>query len=333
MDHCAQRHRCGVEGGFKPLSVLVGRHEGADIYAHSGAVLPVVLGAQLLSKGFAEDALLNSILISTGQFEPQDENPLWKRMVHWGDSSLNDLEALICEGNYYLFKTTPVDAGPYLQIADSMLRIQEYGGLEIARAKLTNKIVKRVQHLGNSAGVQAAKFGTQFGWEKRQNQFFFGGYGCDANDDFLQIMETMNAVQLELYDQSIEEEAEGLLSDFETDLKKFFSDIEFGQDVVSFYRTPILNRMDIGRFASATLKYLGEGQRKELGNVFEKIAERHQNNGEWEDEKSWFLELRRKLETSAAKHSRLASAQLKLFLKYHWKIVEPEILDFKNEPN
>lgn len=77
-----------------PLKNLHERHSGADIFAHSGSVLPKSLAELLFEKGHAEDSELNSMLEATGQFEAQDEFPLWKRVIHFLEFDLNELETL-----------------------------------------------------------------------------------------------------------------------------------------------------------------------------------------------------------------------------------------------
>ena len=72
-----------VEDEFKPLNDLFRRHQGTDIYAHSGATLSKTLAELLFDRGFADDSTLSRLLRMTGQFEPQDENPLWLRMLQW----------------------------------------------------------------------------------------------------------------------------------------------------------------------------------------------------------------------------------------------------------
>ena len=68
------------------------------------------------------------------------------------------------------------------------------------------------------------------------------------------------------------------------------------------------------------IRYLEDGKIEVLGKIFETLAERHNTNENWQDEKEWFQTLRSTLEERATSHSRLARAQLNQFFDWHWKI-------------
>nr|WP_319250659.1 P-loop NTPase fold protein [uncultured Celeribacter sp.] len=313
-----------VEEDLRGLNELFKRHEGADIYAHSGSVLSKALCELLFVKGHAETEALNDLLKSTRQFDPQDENPLWKRIVHWGDFAWDELEELVAQGEDYLFEASPVEAGPYLHIADGLLRIESYGGLQTSRKELVAKILQRIEFLAGSGGLPTAEMGRRLGWGKRGNHFSFGGYGCDANADFLEIMNAMSAAQLSIYEGEKGEQAKKLAECFGSDLSSFLLAISYAQDDTTFYRVPIFHEIDVDGFSQSCLEYLENGQGNALGQVFEKLVERHNNNEEWQPEIKWFCLLRAKLEEGAIHHSNLARAQLELFFRYHWKFASPE---------
>lgn len=317
----------GIEEELKRLNGLFNRHEGADIWAHGGSVLSVALSDLLFVKGLADDVALNLSLRSTGQFEPQEENPLWKRTVFWAGLGWDDLEALVSDARSYLFETTSVDAGPYLQVADSMLSIAKYGGLEIPVAKLKKQILERIQFLGKTKGVPPAKLGINLGWDVRGRHFSFGGYSCDANDDFVEVMKAMQDVQIDAFQQSINDFATSLLSIYETDLGKFQNDISHRNGETSAYRVPIFDNLNMKQFAKATLRHLKDGKRNELGAIFEKLAERHLQNEDWKKEETWFNNLRQTLKKEASSHSKIARAQLNNFLEFYWKFKEPDVGD------
>lgn len=318
-----------VEDDLKALNELFKRHEGVDIYAHSGSILPKSLARLLFNKRYADRTALNDILKSTNQFVPQDENPLWKQILSWGKLGWNDLENSVSDGHAYLFETTPIAPSPYLQIAFSMLWIQELGGLTNSREILKEKILKRIKSLGDSGDIPPAKMGKHLGWDRRGRQFSFGGYVCDADRDLLDIMEIMPAVQLCAYKRNISKDVAGLLASFQTDLIKFLSDIGYAQDNMSYYDVPIFDLADMDGFAAATLRHLEAGRIDELGDVFEKVAGRHSNADEWQGEKRWFKALQEALRESAANRSKLARAQLELFFRWHWKFAE--LVDDRNE--
>ncbi|MBN9678774.1 P-loop NTPase fold protein [Salipiger bermudensis] len=313
-----------VEGDLKGLNKLFKRHEGADIHAHSGSVLSMALCELLFVRGHAETEALNELLKSTGQFNQQDENPLWKRIAHWGDFAWDELKELIAQGEDYLFEASPVEAGPYLHIADGLLRIESYGGLQTSRKELVAKILQRVEVLARSGGLPPAKMGRRFGWGARGRHFSFGGYGCDANDDFLDIMNSMSAAQLRIYEGKKEELAKKLAECFGSDLSRFMLKISYTQDETTYYHVPIFHEIDVDGFAQSCLEYLESGQGNALGQVFEQLADRHNNNEEWQPEIEWFYVLREKLEKGAIHHSKLARAQLELFFRFYWKFASPE---------
>lgn len=313
-----------VEDDLKGLNDLFKRHEGADIHAHSGSVLSKALCELLFVRGHAETTTLNDLLKSTGQFDPQDENPLWKRIVYWGDFAWEALNELIVEGEQYLFETNPVEAGPYLHIADGLLRIESYGGLETSRAELKERILLRIETLAKAGNLPVAELGRRTGWGRRGANFSFGGYGCDANDDFLDIMDAMSTAQLSIYEKQRNQDAQDLAACFETNLAEFLIKTSYSNDETTYFRVPIFHEIDISRFAKAALNYLEQGAGNELGQVLKKLADRHNNNEEWEAEQNWFQSLKEELRLGACKHSKLACAQLELFFRFHWKFSEPE---------
>lgn len=314
-----------VEGSLEGLNRLFNRHDGADINAHSGAVLSKALGVLLFVGGYADTESLNRLLRSTKQFEPQGENPLWRRVVHWGDLSWEELSNLVAEGKKYLFETSPIEAGPYLQIADGLLRIEEYGGLETSRVELKTRILVRITNLMESGGLPGAELGLSRGWGARGRHFSYGGYGCDANDDFFEIMEAMSEAQLSIYERQKGSEANALANIFQNDPLKFLHKISYSQDELTYFRVAIFQEIDVSSFAATSIVYLADGKINLLGQVFEKLADRHTSKKYWLEEVEWFHLLRKELEKRAAEHSKLARAQLELFFKYHWKFENPDI--------
>lgn len=303
--------------GLGSLHKLYNKHKGADVIALDGAVLTVPIGELLFVKGWADDHALNSSLRLTGQFEKKEENPLWKRAVVWPFLGWSDLETLVSEANTYLFETPSVEAGPYLHVADSFLRIENEGGLDVPREKLIERILNRIQFLGKSNGVPPAKLGTNLGWSKRGAQFSFGGYACDATDEFLKIMNAMETVQVEAFHHHIDEFAAKLLRSYQTDLEGFQNEISPQNSEFNVYRLPIFHELDCEEFTTATLQHLESGKSRELGQIFDQIAERHLQNGDWENEKVWFCELRDNLEEKTLSHSKLARAQFNNFCAFH----------------
>lgn len=314
-----------VEEELKPLNRLYNIHKGSDIFAGSGTVLPRPLDELLFVKGHVETEALNDLLKATGQFNPQEENPLWKRIIHWGDCGWDGLKELVDEGETYLFDNLQVEMGPFLHIADSMLHIQERGGLDLTRDELASKLKEQIQSLRESGKIPAAKFGRELGWSKRGGGFSFGGYGSDGNEEFSKVLQVMEQTQLAVYQDSIPGVAEGLLSNFEEDLEKFQMIFSYSNAGASYYDEPILHHLDMERFAAVTLQYLESGMIDDIGQVFDNLEARHHvTENVWDEERTWLKKLRCKLEERTAEHSKLAEAQLKLFLKFHWKFSEPQ---------
>ena len=294
------------------LKKLYERHEGADIYDHGGAVLSKELGKRLFVEGYVETGALNELLKSTGQFEPGDGEPLWLRFVHWGESKWDELEGLVEKGKNYLFESSPIEAGPYLHIADGVLRMAEYGGLKVYKQELKEKILKRIRDLGGQDGIPAADLGLHFGWKMRGRCFSFGGYRCTESGDIFEIMLAMQAAQRAIYERQMADHAKKLLECFSTNPDQFLHKI-------SYYQVPIFHMMDSGQFAEASIELLKNGKGSVLGQVFEALHNRHTTDEEWKEEQEWFQSLRGELERRAKEYSWLASAQLALFFQMYWK--------------
>ena len=312
-----------------PLKNLHERHSGADIFAHSGSVLPKLLAELLFEKGHAEDSELNSMLEATGQFEAQDEFPLWKRVIHFLEFDLKELETLVSDAEAYLFETSPIDPGPYLHISDSMLRIQGYGGLEIDRTELKQKIIDRINALRDDGKIPSARFGQEFGWGKRGDRHFsFGGYACDAADDFFEIMNAMTEAQISEYEKNRTNDAADLFSAFENDLDTCSQMISSSPGSAGYYRVPIFHHVNLDHFSEAILQHLKEGRASELGKTFDQIADRHRNIGtDWSEEIEWFSTLSDHLEAKLAQKTPLAKAQFNAFKRFNWNFVQPQKVD------
>lgn len=313
-----------AEEVFKGLNELFKRHQGCDIYAHSGSVLSKALCELMFVQGFVETEVLNDLLRSTGQFAPQDENPLWRRVVHWSNSGWDELERLVDQAEHYLFQESPVEAGPYLHIAHSLLWIESLGGLKVSRQQLLEKVLKRVVALEESGGLPVAAMGRQFGWAKDERHFYFGGYGCEADDTFLEIMKAMSETQLRVYEKQKPRIASDLANCFHNDLQEFLSYISYAENERNLYYVPIIHEIDVDEFSGSCVEHFKAGQSKALGQIFEKLAERHKNSGDWQSEIEWFCLLRKRLEEAAKNHSDLVRAQLAVFFRFHWKFASPK---------
>lgn len=313
-----------IEGNSQGLKNLNDRHEGADIYVHSGAVLSKALCKLLFVQGYAETGTLNKLLKSTGQFEPSDENPLWLRFVYWGESRWDELEGLVSEGERYLFESNPIEAGPYLHIADGMLRMEGYGGHETSRQELKKKILDRINYLASHDGIPAADLGLHFGWKLRRRGFSFGGYYCGESDDTLEVMHAMRAAQLAVYENQMADHAKNLLECFRTNPDEFPHKISESQYEMTYYEVPIFHMMDSGQFAEASIELLKNGKGSVLGKIFKALYKRHTNDEKWKEEQKWFQSLRGELESRATEHSPLASAQLAFFFQFNWEFQQDD---------
>ena len=309
---------------FKGLGQIVSRHPGTDIYAHSGATLSKALAELLFVKGHTDRETLNLLLKTTGQFAPQEENPLWLRMLYWTRCEWDRLQELIDEGASYLFEISPIAPGPYLHIIFSMLWIEKNGGLEIARTAFQKKVLDRIDTLAESGGIPAAQLGVELGWERRGSQFSFGGYVVDGDDCHCELMEAMQRAQLSVFHKQTKIHTDEILVNFQTDLRKFAESMGYDKNSNSYYHLPIFHLIDVNAFAVATIDHLRRGRIEDLGEAFKKIAERQSEPTKWEDERRWFLTLREVLRGLAAGESRLAAAQLEQFFTWSWRFAEAE---------
>ncbi|MEP4039261.1 P-loop NTPase fold protein [Pseudophaeobacter sp.] len=311
-----------AENEYAALSVVANRHEGADVHAHSGAVICKVLAEFLFVDGHIESVPLNALLTATGQFVPQDSNPLWKRMIFWTHCGLGELESLIAEGESYLFKESDIDPGAFLHIAWNFLRIHDFGGFTEDKEALTQKIIDRISELKGQGGLPEAKMGTGFGWA-RDRGFSYGGYLVDPDEYFLKVMNEMADVQISVFKEKEKYFAQDLLAVFKENLTDFHLAIAYTQDKSNFYGVPVFHNVDQEMFAIRFLQYLKDGKFEELGQCFEKIRARHNNPAKWNDEVVWFAELKERLEALAKDTGLLASAQLRAFFSFHWKFGPP----------
>ena len=311
------------ESEYAALTVVVDRHEGADVYAHSGAVISKVLAEFLFVDGHIEPDRLNALLVGTRQFVPQDSNPLWKRMIFWGRCGWKELDDLFAEGEAYLFEASDIDAGAFLQIAWVLLGIQDLGGFAKDDEPLLQRILDRIPELKEQGDLPEAKMGTGLGWARDMGRFSYGGYGAKPDEHFLQVMNAMADAQISVFKGKEEGIAQDLLGLFESGLTEFNLEIVYTKDKTNFYDVPVFHNIDQERFAIRSLQYLKEGEFEELGQSFEKISERHNNPAKWNGEVVWFAELKERFEALATDTSLQASAQLKHFFAFHWKFGSP----------
>ncbi|MEX5565121.1 hypothetical protein SM764_17005 [Pseudophaeobacter sp. 1A16562] len=308
---------------FQNLRLLCERHKGADIFAHSGSAFPMSLDEPLFVNGYIDPGQLEAILQATRQFDPQEENPLWKVAVHWGDMGWDEIGALIEQINKYVFEMTSIEPGPYLHLADTALRLQEYGALAEDRIALTNRILQRIEELHSQGHIPPAKFGTQLGWGLRGKHFSFGGYACDANDEFYKIIDVMKTAQIEGYEASLPEITSRLLQAFEENISQVYLSFSYVNDEDTFYGVPILHLLDVKRFAEISMNHLKTGNAQELCQFFRKLSDRHGSDSKWDDERKWALQVRQEMIRIAEEIGPIAKGHLQLTLSFCWKFLEP----------
>lgn len=317
----------GLFGKFdkpvSPLRALVDRHKGTDIVVHSGAALPLQLGIQLFIDGHATDEALNTALRDTGQFTPQEANPLWRRFVKWRDTGVAELETMVAEAHKYLFEAKVIEAGPYLHIADNYLELAELGGVDMDCKTVVAKIVERIEQLQKDDAIPAADYGSQFGWKKMGGRFMFGGYSFKPNDDSATIILRMQKAQIEGFKASLPYTAEKLLQLFETDIDAFSDRLSYSDSGSSYHDTAVLHLLDKNRFAKAALGYLEKGGARELNNIIELISNRHSTGNGFDPELKWLSDVRAALISETATKSKIAQAQVKWFLDASWKFDPP----------
>jgi len=203
-----------------------------------------------------------------------------------------------------------------------MFWIDKNGGFDFSRAEIKKRILKRIDVLAECGDIPAAQMGNKFGWERRGKQFSFGGHVVDADDDHCEIMEAMKNAQLRAFHENIRTGAEAILTSFKLDLNRFLTCVSYSQDSTSYYHVPIFQFVNLDDFATATIEHLRRGRIEEVGEIFKRIAERHSGPEEWDEERRWFIMLRKALQHRAAAESRLAAAQVEQFFKWYWKFGE-----------
>lgn len=129
------------EAEAHPLKSLYERFEGLDIFADSNVVMTHRLAESIFVNGFVDTGSLNDLLNSTGQFIPQEPNPLWKRVLHWHELEWTDIRALSIEAEEYLFSEGTILPGPYLQTAFGLLLIAQYEGSDGKREQLVGRLL------------------------------------------------------------------------------------------------------------------------------------------------------------------------------------------------
>lgn len=309
---------------IRPLQELRERHEGADIYASGGSVLSLPLGEELFVKGYIGTEALNQALRATHQFSRQGDNPLWRNAVQWGRLSWRELKAVVRDSRKYLFERREIEPGPYLHIADNLLRIQEYGGMAIERDKLVEQITSRIEALTALGGIPAASVGVGFGWDDSGRHFLYGGYGVEPNSDFQKVLQAMRNAQITAYEASVGDIGKKLLSQFRNDLDGFCEEFTHSNEHINFYRGPILHHLDVKRFSEIAMGHLKLGRVEELGKTFDALSARRDHTGLFDAELGWVAELRSRMEAAARSAGPFAQAQLAHFLAFHWKFRSPD---------
>ncbi len=297
---------------------------GADIFLHSGAVLSHALGNALFCIGHADDNMLNDQLRDTGQFIEQEENPLWKRAIHWMDLGWDDLGGLKEECEKYLFEEDQVVPGAFLHISNIMLELEKQGGDQSGWEVFKGKLVERIKSLETSAGIPPARLGGNVGWAFRDENFVFGGYAMEPNDGFSEISNALQDAQIRMRDAKKTEEFENFLQCFQRDLGEFMLLIAHRNDETNYYRIPVFHELDPKEFAESAAMHLREGRVKQLGAIFETAAGRHGKNDAFKPELNWFWIMRGDLEKLASDHSLMAKAHLNWFFRFHWKFSSVE---------
>ncbi|WP_417280480.1 hypothetical protein [Celeribacter sp.] len=289
-----------VEGQDEPedtaLEILDKRHVGADIFDLGGSVLTLELGVAILVRGHIASENLNGILRQTGQFTKQDENPLWKRLFEWRHISWQALPTLIEEARVYLFETDPIEPGPYLHIVQTILHIEERGGLTESRQDFLQRLHARVGALKASGGLPLAAYGKMFGWERHGRSFYFGGYGFDPKADMFELIKAMEQAQVALFDESQAAFAEQLMTELKEDLKAFDAHFWSRDGALSYERIPVLERLPAEEVARVLVGHIENGRARSIGDIFEYLVSRHRSVAEWDAERVWADQVKEKMQ-------------------------------------
>lgn len=308
---------CGPE--FAELSTVYHRHqEGYDIFSHSGSVLPDELAHELYVTGYVSSEYLNNALRGTKQFYPQEPNPLWKRVVYWPKLPSGELEALVDEARIFLLEETDIQPGPYLHIADGLLRIYENSGLVEEQQKLRGDILSAIKRLASQDRIPIAEYGIHFGWSDELSGFSYGGYSVQPNDLFQSIINAMRDAQLKAFKNSVPALSAKLLDAFSADIEHFVALIEYDVDGFSFDRTPIFHHLSPEEFARQAMEHVHVGRIDQVETAIDQITRRHRQKELWDPERLWLDQVAASMKEIASQSGPIHFGRVNYFLKHVW---------------
>lgn len=301
-----------------PLSEIYERHKThAEIASISGeSILPVALGSALIGEGHASAEEINATLRGTGQFVPAAADPLWRRLCSWRNARGPDLEELVAEAEGALFRTTPIEPGPFLHIADNLLRIAACGGLRRDEDALAAEILSRISGLQAADQIPAADYGRLYGWEMRMGRFNFGGYGCEPSANFMRITKAVREAQFAAFAATLDQQAQALPDLFRTDIFAFMRAMKYHPDGRSYQDTEILHHIPGNAFAAAILEKMHNGEAEPAFTALQVAFERIQTHPSWDGEARWVEELRTALSDVAIKAGPLSHAQMRWNMQF-----------------
>jgi hypothetical protein len=300
-----------------PLFIVFKEYKQAEIYDSSGtSVLPRDLGVALIGDGYAEPALINSILRATGQFSGKPDIHIWRRLIDWRTVKSNDMATVYDEALSYVLNEEQIEAGPYLHIANDLLTILEKAGED--PLTLQKSIIERIGTLSKNRKIPPALYGVNFGWDMRLG-FAFGGYTFDPSPSVAQVIETMKAAQLLSFDLMKKDEGKRLLDLFVSDLDEFRSEFFSSQRDSSYYETEILHEIDEPLFAKSVLDHLYGGRSQFIAPLVRDLSVRCcQRSDQFTKEIDWALNVRNLMIDFSSSQHIVNQAKLNSFLKSCW---------------
>lgn len=301
------------------LRKLYKKHrEGYEIYSHTGAALSDEIAHELFVTGYMPTDALNAAIDKTSQFVVDDDDTLWKSMVHWGEQSDEKLAQLLDDAYTYVFKSTSISPGPFIHIVDALHQVHQYGGLENDLSFSVDDVIEKIETLQTTGGIPAADFGELFGWSKEDGRFAYGGYAFSLTTEMQRLADAMTSAQMKSFEQTLPEHASALLELFCNDPSSLIDMIEFRQDLRSFHRYPIFQHVSVELFSAAATTHLNAGHSRTMLDVFRAIQKRIPPNATdgWESESEWINRVYQEMRNVSKGFGQLNLARTERFLHF-----------------
>ncbi len=309
-----------------PFWVFHEQHEQDDVLGlGETAVLPAELGVSLLVHGYADPIDMNITLRVTKQFSEQDNDPLWRRLIHWWKLSDTELTETVSQAKDYVLGQDDIEVGPYLHIVHNLMEIEDLSGTPLTDAPLLKQVCDRIKTLRKDSNLPIAEYGHLYGWSSRIGGISFGGYRVEPKGDFKAVVDLMKSEQEAAFQDQLPDQVDEIQTRLKRDFNSVVGEFMYSQPERSFFSLPVAHHFDADLLANEIYAKISGGDQHFAGILLEQIAGRHNNNnGDWADEIKWAAGLRARLEACAKVDGQLAQAKLQRFLMPHWKFATPE---------